>query len=192
MFLFSRPGLDAIRSFISSQKDLPFSYAEVGSSRENAPSGYNADHNRARLGTGVDDFDRAITAIRQWKMFDLPWIQLCWPDAPIEPGATVAVAVSHLGFWSLNACRIVYVTEEHGKIEKYGFAYGTLPGHAARGEERFTVEFDKSDGAVWYDILAFSRPRALARLAYPLTRSLQMRFAKDSKAGMLRGIRKSI
>jgi uncharacterized protein (UPF0548 family) len=191
MFFFSKPGREAIRSFLSSQKDLPFSYAEVGSSREKIPGGYTFDHNRVLLGTGRTVFDRAVSAVKQWKMFDMPWIDLCWPDTPIEPGATVAVLVSHLGFWSLNACRIVYVIVEHGGVEKYGFAYGTLPGHAAIGEERFTVEFDKNDGAVWYDILAFSRPKALSRLAYPFTRSLQRRFAKDSKAAMLAGIQKS-
>lgn len=191
MLFLSKPGQEVIRSFLSSQKDLPFSYSEVGSSREIAPSGYVCDHNRVRLGTGRADFDRAIAAVRQWKMFDMPWVELCWPNMPIEPGATVAVVVSHLGIWSLNACRIVYVIEEVGSMEKFGFAYGTLPGHAASGEERFTVEFDTNDEAVWYDILAFSRPKALALLAYPFTRYLQMRFARDSKAAMLRGARKS-
>jgi hypothetical protein len=71
-------------------------------------------------------------------MFDMPWVQLCWPNAVVEPGATVAVLISHLGFWSLNACRVVYVVDEHGSSEKYGFAYGTLPDHGER-EERFTV-----------------------------------------------------
>ena len=137
------------------------------------------------MGTGRDDFDRAIAAVKHWKMFDLPWIDLCWPDTPIEPGATVAVLVSHLGFWSLNACRILYAIEEHGTVEKYGFAYGTLPEHAAYGEERFTVEYDKNDGTVWYDVFAFSRPRLLAFLAYPFTRALQKRFAKDSKTAMM-------
>jgi len=98
----------------------------------------------------------------------------------------VAVLVSHLGFWSMNACRIAYVVEEHGPLQRYGFAYGTLPGHAEVGEERFTVEFDSNTGDVWYDIYALSRPTALARLAYPFTRSLQRRFARDSKAAMLR------
>ena len=186
MLFLSKPGQDAIRSFISAQKDQPFSYAEVGGSREKAPSGYTSDHNRIRLGTGKNNFDCAIAAVKQWKMFDMPWIDLCWPDTPIEAGATVAVLVSHLGFWSLNACRIVYVIEEQGAVEKYGFAYGTLPDHAAHGEERFTVEYDTSDGAVWYDIFALSRPRALARLAYPITRALQERFAKDSKAAMMK------
>jgi len=186
MLFLSKPGQDLIRSFISAQKDQPFSYTEVGSSREKAPSGYTSDHNRIRLGTGRDDFDRATAAVKQWKMFDMPWIDLCWPDTPIEPGAIVAVLVSHFGFWSLNACRIVYVMEEHGALEAYGFAYGTLPDHAASGEERFMVEYDKNDGTVWYDVLAFSRPRPLAFLAYPFTRSLQKRFAKDSKTAMMK------
>jgi len=126
--------------------------------------------------------------VRAWKMFDMPWIELCWPDTPIEPGATVAVLVSHLGFWSLNACRIVYVIGEHGASEKYGFAYGTLPEHGERGEERFTVE-SNSDGTVSYDLYAISRPGTSARLAYPYTRALQKRFARDSKAAMQTAVR---
>jgi len=78
------------------------------------------------------------------------------------------------------------VIEELAAVEIYGFAYGTLPEHAAFGEERFTVEYDTKDGAVSYEILAFSRLRPLARLAYPFTRALQRRFARDSKAAMLK------
>jgi len=44
---------------------------------------------------------------------------------------------SHFGFWSLNAARIVYLIEEDGPCEKHGFAYGTLPEHGERGEERW-------------------------------------------------------
>jgi len=121
-------------------------------------------------------------------MFDISRIELCWPDTPIEAGNTVAVLVSHYGFRSLNACRIVYVLEEHGELEKFGFAYGTLPSHAERGEERFTVEYHEWDQSVWYDIFAFSRPGPLARLAYPLARALQFRFARDSKAAMFKAV----
>ena len=96
-------------------------------------------------------------------MFDMPWIVLCWPDVPIETGATVAVLVSHAGFWSLNACRIAYVLQERRILEKYGFAYGTLHDHGEIGEERFTVEFNPPDGSVWYDLYAFSRPGPAAR-----------------------------
>ena len=78
--------------------------------------------------------------------------------------------------------------EERGAIEMYGFAYGTLSDHAEMGEERFTVEFHANDETVWYDICAFSRPRPLARLAYPFTRALQRRFASDSKKAMHRAV----
>ena len=126
MYFLSKPHPDEIRTFLSAQKVQSFSYGHVGASRGRPPSGYTTDHNRIRLGEGVEVFARAVKAIRQWKMFDMPWIQLCWPDAPIEEGATVAVLVSQLGFWSLNASRIVYVIDENGSNKKFGFAYGTL------------------------------------------------------------------
>jgi uncharacterized protein (UPF0548 family) len=187
MFCLSRPNRNAIAAFLSAQRNQMFSYADVGCSRQQTPKGYVADHNRIELGKGVETFERAKRAVRNWKMFDMPWIDLCWPDTPVESGAGVAILISHLGFWSLNACRIVYVIDEHGSSDKYGFAYGTLPDHGERGEERFTVEFN-SDQTVCYDLYAFSRPSMLARLAYPYTRLLQKRFARDSKAAMQKAV----
>ena len=76
-------------------------------------------------------------------------------------------------------------------MKRFGFAYGTMAEHAESGEERFTVEWDRDEDTVWYDILAFSRPRQmLARLGYPLSRLLQKRFAEDSKAAMLEAVRR--
>jgi uncharacterized protein (UPF0548 family) len=184
MFFMSKPNRTSIEAFIAAQQNQDFSYVEVGCTRGKAPNGYTTDHNRIKLGQSIDTFERAKSAVHQWKMFDMPWIDLCWSDTPIEPGATVAVVIPHLGFWSINACRIVYLIEEHGSLEKYGFAYGTLPDHAEIGEERFTVEFNPEDQSVWYDLYAISRPTTLARLAYPFTRGLQKRFARDSKAAM--------
>ena len=88
----------------------------------------------------------------------------------------------------MNASRIVYVIEEQGRIEKYGFAYGTLADHGEIGEERFIVEFNQDDQTVWFDLYAFSRPGIAARLAYPVSRMLQKRFARDSKAAMYRTV----
>lgn len=189
MFCISKLGRGVIDTFISAQQKQNFSYAEVGCTREKAPNRYIADHNRITLGQGVDTFERAKRAVQQWKMFDMPWIDLCWPNTPIEPGAAVAVVISHLGFWSMNACRIVYLVKENGSLEKYGFAYGTLPDHGEIGEERFTVEFNPADQSVWYDLYAISRPTTLARLAYPFTRALQKRFARNSKVAMQRAVR---
>lgn len=154
-----------------------------------APSGYKADHNRIELGKGAAIFARAIEAVRNWKMFDLGWVKLFRSNAPIEVGTTVCVRVHHFGFWSLNACRIVYVINENEAIERFGFAYGTLTDHAERGEERFIIEWNHKDDSVSYDILAFSQPgQFLAKLGYPLARSLQKRFARDSKQAMLRAL----
>jgi uncharacterized protein (UPF0548 family) len=191
MYFLSKPDPDEIRTFLSAQKVQSFSYRHVGASRGLLPRGYTTDHNRIRLGEGVEVFARAVKAIRQWKMFDMPWIQLCWPDAPIEEGATVAVLVSQLGFWSLNASRIVYVIDENSSDKKFGFAYGTLVQHAERGEERFSVEFHSKDQSVWYDVCAFSKPNLLARLAYPFTRAMQKRFARDSMSGMQKAVNNS-
>jgi uncharacterized protein (UPF0548 family) len=185
--VFCRAKLDRdfVVQFLENQREQPFSYGAVGGSRGDVPSGYTVDHNQVMLGHGADVFERAKLAIRQWKMFELAWTTLCWPDAPIEKGASVAVLVSHLGFWSVNACRIVYTVNEP---ERYGFAYGTLPDHGEKGEERFLVNFHAEDLGVWYDILAFSRPSAWARFGYPFTRMLQKRFALESKAAMVRTV----
>ena len=110
-------------------------------------------------------------------------------SAPIQVGTDVAVSVHHFGFYSLNACRIVYIVDDDDPMKRFGFAYGTLVEHAESGEERFTVECNRDDDRVWYDILAFSRPRQmLARLGYPLSRSLQKKFANGSKLAMLQSV----
>ena len=121
-------------------------------------------------------------------MFNLGWVQLYWTEASVAVGTVVAVLIRHLGFYSLNASRIIYVVDEEGPLRRYGFAYGTLPDHAERGEERFTVEW-RADDSVWYDILAFSKPNQFhARVGYPMTRLFQRRFAEHSKQAMKRAV----
>jgi uncharacterized protein (UPF0548 family) len=186
MLLLRMPLEDEVRSFVRNQQDLPLSYPARGMTRGLAPRGFNVDHNRVRLGEGADTFERAKQALCEWRMFDLGWVKLFWPDSPIDVGTVVAVVVRHLGFWSLNACRIVDVIDEDGPIRKYGFAYGTLPDHMESGEELFSIEWRRDDDSVWYDILAFSKPRhLLARIGYPLSRMMQKRFAKHSLKAML-------
>jgi uncharacterized protein (UPF0548 family) len=191
LFLPGEPSAERIEEFLNGQKETPFSYPEVGASREVASSvgGYTVDHNRVWLGESEEVFVRAVEALRSWKMFELGWVRIYPLDAPIEVGTTVAVIGRHYGFWSLNACRIVYLVDEVGEVNRYGFAYGTLPEHAESGEERFTVEWNRADSSVWYDVYAFSRPRhPLARLGYPVGRALQKRFARDSKQAMARAV----
>jgi uncharacterized protein (UPF0548 family) len=188
LFFFRKPSEDDTRRFISSQGDLPFSYEEVGASREGAPpKGYVLDRYRAKLGEGPEVYERAKEALRTWRQFDLGWVRLLPPGAPIEVGTTVGVLARHYGVWSLNTARIVYLIEESGGVERFGFGYGTLPGHGERGEERFLVEWRREDSAIYYDVLAFSRPKhPLVWLGYPFVRLLQRRFSRDSKEAMVR------
>lgn len=190
MFLLREPTKERILRFIESQKALPFSYGRVGASREDkAPSGYVVDRYRVRLGEGPEAYARAVQALRGWRQFDLGWVKLLPPDAPIQVGATVGVLARHLGFWSLNTARIVYLIEESGNVERFGFGYGTLPGHAERGEERFSVEWNREEDTVHYDVFAFSRPKhPLAWPGYPFARLLQKRFARDSKRAMVEDV----
>src|SRR5207248_1742001 len=119
----------------------------------------------------------------------LGWVELCWPDAPIAAGSTVGILSRQCGFWTLNASRIVYLVEEENPVRRFGFAYGTLPDHVERGEERFTVEWRRDDDSVWYDVVAFSLPNHLfCKACFPLTRLLQKRFAEDSKRAMVRSV----
>ena len=186
MFLPSEPSAEQIREFIAAQQGLPFSYSEVGATRDKLPVGYTVDHNRTQLGHGANVYARAVAALRDWKHFDLGWTKIVPPDAPIQEGQVVAVSARTFGVWSLNACRIVYTLDDD---RKFGFAYGTLREHAERGEERFLIEWEPRDDSVWYDILAFSQPKHwLVKASRPLARMLQKRFARDS----LQSMRKSV
>jgi uncharacterized protein (UPF0548 family) len=185
MFSFSEPSDREIAKYISSQAKLPFSYATVGATRTNTnltgPAGFTLDHNRVQLGRGGEIYRRAVGALKQWRQFELGWVTLVPHGVKLEPDAVVAVKARAGGMWSLNACRVVYVIDD---AQRFGFAYGTLPDHIERGEERFMVEW-QADDSVWYDILAFSRPRhPLVRAGFPYARRLQKRFARDSMAVM--------
>jgi uncharacterized protein (UPF0548 family) len=171
------------------QSKLDLTYAAVGATAVIPPAGYVVDRTRIKLGEGAATFAAAKAALRRWEHFRLGWVEAWPPETPIQAGQVVAVVARLFGLWWLNACRIVYVVDEPGPVQRFGFAYGTLPEHAESGEERFTVDWHEVDDAVWYDILAFSRPQQLlARLGYPLARRLQKRFARDSATAMQRAV----
>lgn len=186
MFLLSRPSAEKIDAFLQERERDSYSYLEIGATRETAPTGYNVDHNRELLGLGPDDFEKAKVAMRAWKMFDVPGLELIPNNTPIQAGRNVALLAHHLGFYSLSSCRIVYVIDEQ---YRFGFAYGTLTQHVEIGEERFTIEFHPDTGEVWYDIFAFSRPgHILVKLGYPYGRYKQRQFALGSTTSMRRAV----
>jgi len=183
VFLLRQPTDAVLMAFLQAHARLDFTYSEVGATATTPPTNYVVDHTRVCLGTGVQIFRRAKIGLEGWKQFDLGWLHAFPATTPIRTGEVVAVVARTFGVRSFNAARIVYVVDE---ARKFGFAYGTLPGHVERGEERFLVEIAEDD-SVWYDILAFSQPKhLLTKIGYPFVRRLQKRFGRESAAAMAR------
>jgi uncharacterized protein (UPF0548 family) len=174
---------------LAEQAALNFSYPAVGATATTPPAGFTVDRTRIDLGHGEAVFDAAKAALERWQQFRLGWVDAWSPETPLEAGRVVAIMGWAMGFWWLNACRIIYTVDEFGPTRRFGFGYGTLPGHVERGEERFLVEWDPATDRVTYDILAFSKPNhILTRLGYPLVRRSQKRFGRDSAAAMFRSV----
>jgi uncharacterized protein (UPF0548 family) len=189
MLFLRRPKEKTIQAFLAAQAKLDLTYAAVGATMTTPPAGYVVDHTRIKLGVGEKVFVAAKVALERWRQLRLGWLEALPADTPIKEGQVVAVLARSIGLWWLNACRIVAVVEEEGPVQRFGFAYGTLPDHAGSGEERFLVEWDREAGDVWYDIRAFSRPRhLLARLGYPWVRRVQKRFGRESAAAVRRAV----
>lgn len=185
----SKPTAEVLRQFLTEQVDLDFNYLAVGASNETPPAGYVVDRTRIDLGSGEQIFEGAKAALKRWQQFQLGWVEAWSPDTPLEVGQCVVVMGWAVGCWWLNSCRIVYTVNERGKKTKFGFAYGTLPGHVEKGEERFLIEWDQTTNQVSYDILAFSRPNhILTSLGYPMVRHIQKRFGRESATAMFRAV----
>lgn len=193
MLSLREPSPEQIDAFLERQQQRDFSYSALGATRTAPPPGDRTDHTRCRLGTGRAVYTAAREALRAWKPFDIGWLRQHPSTAPIAVGQAVAIVARVAGLWWLNACRVVYVVDEASDgVQRFGFAYGTLPCHAGRGEERFMVEID-ADGGVTYDVFAFSRPgHLLTCLGYPLMRRYQRRFGRDSSAAMQRAVAEAI
>ncbi len=110
-----------------------------------------------QVGAGEIAWERARDAIRLWKAHAHAGIAITPPDAPVLEGTTVLASRVFGPVAILAPCRVVYGADEP---TRFGFAYGTLPGHPETGEEAFHV-FRGDDGIVMAEIRAFSRPDGL-------------------------------
>lgn len=193
MFLsLTKPIESKIDTIIRQYQEMPYNYPDVGATEGMATqaalsTAYAMDHNRVKLGTGQHTFQHAKQALTEWRMCNLGWAEICGTVKPIDPGTVIACVPQMFGVWFINPCRVVYkIDEQRDGITRFGLAYGTLPGHAAAGEERFLIEWHQDDNSVWYDILAFSRPgHRLAKVGYPLMRQFQKRYGRDSAQTMV-------
>ena len=148
-------------------------YREIGATAsDEMPAGYRHDEYSTDLGRGDDVLARARHGLETWRAHTGAGLAVHPPDAPLEVGTTLLVVAPAGPLRVSVPCRIVSVVDEPGR---FGFAYGTLPGHPEQGEESFVCETG-ADGVVRFHIRAFSRPHdPLARLGAPISRFIQVR-----------------
>src|SRR5262249_40910301 len=140
------------------------------------------------LGRGERVFRAACEAIRAFRMFPGTWVLIEPRGAPIEKDQMLAMVARVFGVWWVNACRIVYVLDEEEPVRRFGFAYGTLPAHIQLGDDGSGVEW-RAHVTGWYARRPSPRPRSGAvRLGYPIARTLQRRFVRESKLAMQRAV----
>ncbi len=184
---FSKPSPSALARFLEQEATANYSYSPLHGTASSTPvEGYDNDTHREVVGHGLEDFQKAKTALKSWAHFPSSWTAILPADTPIVSGQALTMYFGLFGFWWRNGCRIVYVVDEP---RRFAFAYGTLPSHIERGEEVFGVEIDESE-RVWYTIKAFSKPKSwYVRLGYPMARMLQEKFRQDSASAVAQFVR---
>lgn len=187
MMSLRKPTDTEVAALIARERGAAFTYAEVGATAdEPMPVGYAHDVYGTVLGRGEACFERAAAALARFANYPRAFTRIhADGNATPHAGLVFVAEIAHLGFHSQNGCRVITVVDELGPIRRYGFAFGTLPSHEERGEERFVVSFDRVSDEVRYDVRAFSKPRgALARLGAPIARALQRRFQRETCEAM--------
>ena len=146
---------------------MPLTYSEVGATAGPLPAGYHHLQKSAVIGRGRGRFDDAADTGLRGGMLRGAGLRV---EATTEIAATGSEVIVHLG--PVRApCRVVCVVDEP---DQRGFAYGTLPGHAESGEERFVVRYDPVTDEVYADVTAFSRHATWwSRLGSPVTSVIQ-------------------
>ena len=151
--------------------DAPLTYPGVGTARSGqAPPGYRSAAHSAVVGHGTAAFERAVTAVFDWRAQRGAGLRVRATGPASEPGTVVVLTagLSRLGYDI--PCRVVWAQTSG---DERGFAYGTLPGHPESGEECFLVRLTPEDDVV-YEIRVFFRLASrAARLAGPLSLVMQ-------------------
>jgi uncharacterized protein (UPF0548 family) len=180
MFLLRPPTPEALDRIVAQLDGAPLTYDEVGATRPAAtgdpaaplPAGYRHQRAAAELGAGGGAWAAAVDGLRTWQMHRRSGFTVVPGDPPIAEGTTVLSVIPLAVVRLLAGCRITWTVDDG---VRFGFGYGTLPTHPARGEEAFVVARTPDD-RVTARIVAFSSPaHPLVRLGGPVGRAQQSR-----------------
>lgn len=147
-------------------------YSEVGATAGELPPGYHHVRMQRVIGRGRDVFERAADDLLAGEVQRRAGAVVEMSETPLREGTRVDMRL-RLGPLRFGIpCLVVWAERTP---ERCCFAYGTLPRHPERGEERFELRLEPS-GDVTFRIVAFSRPgRWFTRLGGPVGRFVQRR-----------------
>jgi uncharacterized protein (UPF0548 family) len=158
----------AIERVLSDARVAHPTYEPIGATVAGVhPDGFHRVRLGIDVGQGSGVFERAVLGLKTWKEQDVPFTTVHPAGVPVEEGETILITIG-LGVIAVAVpCRIVAVVDE---ADRWGFAYGTLPGHLEQGEECFMLTHGP-DGTVHFEIWSFSRPAdTLMKVLGPLGR----------------------
>jgi uncharacterized protein (UPF0548 family) len=182
----TRPSAERLAAMVQRCQQIPLNYESGLLSRTEHLRRWFVDRHDVSIGRGADDFESACGALRRWAQFPREWTMMATPLAPIEVGAIAGYSARALGSWWSYCCRILTVIDQTDGdgTRRFGFEYGTLRGHAERGEERFLVTMTP-DGDVRFSLFAVSRPgRWFTWIGLPFARRAQARFRAGASEAM--------
>jgi uncharacterized protein (UPF0548 family) len=162
-----RPSSAELDAFLTAAAAADLTYDHVGSTLAAGAGRYERS---IALGSTPGTFERAADGLRAWACHAGIGATIHPPAAALVEGTTLVVVLPVGPFRILVPNRVVAVVEEP---DRFGFAYGALPGHPEAGEEGFWIE--RSAGG---EVRATIRVEAtgawrLARLGAPVVTALQ-------------------
>ena len=159
----------AIEQMLEDLEKVGPTYSDIGATLVGRqPDGFRHDRYETLLGNGAKTFRRAVMGLQRWEAHRLPGVRVFPDNQEIRTGATVVVVLGTPVVALAAPCRIVGVIDGP---RRWGFAYGTLPGHPENGEEAFVVSISP-DQVVRFDHQLSTR-RTTRRLVGPIGRAIQ-------------------
>lgn len=194
---WKKPSIKQITQLLDRSRDHDFSHANVGSTcdwsgelfsiqpNSVVEDGYLIQRRRTKIGLGVDTFINASAALRRGLCFDLSWVDVYTLGELLE-GKDFCLVAKAFGLYVSSVCRVIYINDEETTSERtMALGLGTLPYHAAIGEERLAINWNKATGDVDFLIGSYSKPASwFSWMFVRYLRSQQVRFARDSVSRM--------
>jgi uncharacterized protein (UPF0548 family) len=159
---------ERLEELLAAAQSAPLTYDHVGSTlRDGVPPGIR-DAAFAREVDGT--IGAAATALHGWAAHRGIRGRVLPAGAPLEVGQSIVVVAPFGPVEMAVPTRVVAVVDE---ADRFGFAYGTLPGHVEAGEELFLAT-RASSGRVVLHVRIHARPATLlTRLGGPVVTLVQ-------------------